>query len=110
MNFLRTSEQNKIPRRWPLAVLVVLSTMGLANCGGSASETPPPVEPDPRAVLSSSTVRTDARGSVDRNALAPSNEVVTDETSARSASTWGTASRQPVTPRYFSDVDAGPLH
>jgi len=72
-----------------LAVLVTCTVSAVA-CGGSASETPPPLEPDPHAVPRVASVRpkSDGSGASDESSeFAPTREA---------PSTWGTG--RPRTP------------
>jgi len=83
--------------RAPLAfVLGVPLASALAACGGSSSETPPPLQPDPRGFHYAG-VSAAARDTSDAGVAEPSLPDSDDDIKPRvpARSTWGAASPRP---------------
>jgi hypothetical protein len=74
------------------ALLAVAVAGALAACGGSASETPPPLEPDPRGfhyapALAQTVSESDAGAAPSSNNFADDD----DKPHTKASSTWGAA-------------------
>lgn len=68
----------------PVAIASVITLCVVVACGGSSSETPPPLEPSPQ-VLSGP-----AAGSPERRATPPAEDREDDSNAPRARGTWGT--------------------